>query len=207
MTTEPATVAAPTAQVTAWTETVVITITDAPPFDLPTLGYFSGYGELPAHGEVLKPGDLTPYAFTVGRVEIEIADGAITDQGAFPAGGSAAWRPVRDQSEEYRRVDSRGVHRKHWPAWLAELVDRTLGKHDARAGLPEECTNCGSRLLSWTVAPSRTGTGVGDGRLRLVDVTSVFALGCDECSETVATLSADEVTAAMNTAHRPRRER
>jgi hypothetical protein len=197
MTTEPtttttATVAAPSAQLTSWTETIVITVTDAPPFDLPTLGYFSGYGELPAPGEVLKPGDLTPYAFTVGRVEIEIDSSEILDYAAFPAGGTASWRGVDDHSEDHRPVATRGVHRKHWPEWLGTLVDDTLGGNDPRAKVPVECTNCGSDQLSWG--------------LQLADVGVVFALGCDECPETVATLSAAEVAAAMNIAHRPLRE-
>jgi hypothetical protein len=59
------------------------------------------------------------------------------------------------------------------------------------------CGNCGSVKLSWNCTTRNIG-GVGDGRLRLSDVSVIFYLGCDECSETVQVRTSDEVVDEMN---------
>lgn len=201
-TTPPATTAAPTAEITAWTELIVITITDAPPFDLPTLGAFGGYGDMPAPGTTLNLDDVTPYQFTVGRVEVEIGESEIIGYAAFPKGSSIVWRGVTDATEDHRKITDHGVHRKHWPAWLTDLVDQTIARHDPRAELPETCTNCGGVELSWAWTPTARD-GIADGRLRTGDVYPLFYLSCDGCSETVGNVDADQIVDAMNIAGRP----
>jgi uncharacterized protein (DUF983 family) len=54
------------------------------------------------------------------------------------------------------------------------------------------CPRCDSNRLTWTVA-NRVTNGVVDGRLRAHDVEAMFTLGCDECSETIGVISADDV--------------
>ena len=59
-----------------------------------------------------------------------------------------------------------------------------------------ECPQCGSESLSWE--PFYTNkSGVPDGRLRVHDVGCVFALGCNECSETVRVVDADAAAIAL----------
>lgn len=61
------------------------------------------------------------------------------------------------------------------------------------------CKECGSTHLTWQ--PSVVNrSSVQQGRLNTGDVECVFFLGCDECSETLATLSADKVAGLMNAA-------
>lgn len=55
-----------------------------------------------------------------------------------------------------------------------------------------ECPNCESQNLSWGAALRNT-SGATDGRLSLRDITAVFYLGCDGCSETVKTYTSDDV--------------
>lgn len=47
-----------------------------------------------------------------------------------------------------------------------------------------ECPVCGEERLSWQPHPKKL-TGVVDGRLTMNDVTAVFYLSCDYCSETL----------------------
>jgi hypothetical protein len=61
---------------------------------------------------------------------------------------------------------------------------------------PTRCC-CGSESLSW-VATSRIKNDVQQGRLRTSDVESLFALGCDDCSETLQVVSADTVADHLN---------
>ena len=196
------TTTAPAAEISAWSELITITITDAPPFDLPTLGVFGGYGEMPAPGETLNLDDVKPYPFTVGRVEIEIGESEILGYAAFPKGSVINWRGVTDATEDHRKISDHGVHRKHWPAWLTDLVDQTIARHDPRAELPETCPNCGSVELSWAWTP-RARDGIADGRLRTGDVYPMFYLSCNPCSETVGNIDADQIVDAMNIAGRP----
>jgi len=59
------------------------------------------------------------------------------------------------------------------------------------------CPNCGSEHIKWhsTVNAIRD---VLDGSLRSNELTPVFYLGCDTCSETIATLSGDDVAEILN---------
>ncbi|ELQ8316867.1 TPA: hypothetical protein ACQRHU_005877 [Pseudomonas aeruginosa] len=68
------------------------------------------------------------------------------------------------------------------------------------AGVPAQCTDCGSIDLSWS-ASTITTSGVQDGRLRLSEVQSQFVLGCNFCSETLAVLSGDRVADVLTAAH------
>jgi hypothetical protein len=61
------------------------------------------------------------------------------------------------------------------------------------------CKECGSANLTWQVT-NITRTGIPQGRLNTNDVECLFVLGCDYCSCTLATVSADKVASLMNSA-------
>jgi hypothetical protein len=63
----------------------------------------------------------------------------------------------------------------------------------------KECKECGSKHLTWQSSIVNRSS-VQQGRLNTGDVGCLFFLGCDECSETLATVSADEVAVLMNAA-------
>lgn len=68
---------------------------------------------------------------------------------------------------------------------MAEVED--VNCRDCRMALIArgQCPACGERdTLSWDPHPKKL-TGVVDGRLTLHDVTAVFYLACDYCSETL----------------------
>ncbi len=65
-----------------------------------------------------------------------------------------------------------------------------------------KCRECGSESLPWDTH-SKTDSGVPEGRLRSHEVKCLFVLGCDDCSETLAILSADRVAGLMNAARTP----
>jgi len=64
-------------------------------------------------------------------------------------------------------------------------------------GVPSECKECGGTSLTW-FAQSENKSGVQEGRLRTHEVSSVFVLGCDDCSETLRVVSADKMAALLN---------
>ena len=70
---------------------------------------------------------------------------------------------------------------------------------------PRACRACGSTELTWHTT-NTTHTNIQDGRLKLNEVTCLFFLGCDYCSETLATINADRVAAAMTEQARTCRE-
>ncbi|HYD60535.1 MAG TPA: hypothetical protein VEC35_09285 [Noviherbaspirillum sp.] len=59
------------------------------------------------------------------------------------------------------------------------------------------CKECGSTHLTWQTSIVNR-SNVQQGRLTTRDVECVFFLGCDDCSETLATISADKVAGQMN---------
>lgn len=61
------------------------------------------------------------------------------------------------------------------------------------------CKECGSNALTWQTSIINR-SNVMQGRLNTSDVECIFFLGCDKCSETLATVSADKVVGAMNAA-------
>ncbi|OHY63819.1 hypothetical protein BB778_04115 [Pluralibacter gergoviae] len=61
----------------------------------------------------------------------------------------------------------------------------------------KSCPECGSKSLTWDTAIVGNNS-VQNGRLRTNDVSSIFYLGCDECSETLARVSATDVAAFLN---------
>lgn len=65
-----------------------------------------------------------------------------------------------------------------------------------------KCRECGSESLTWDTH-SKTDSGVPEGRLRSHEVKCLFVLGCDDCSETLAILSADRVAGLLNAALTP----
>lgn len=58
-----------------------------------------------------------------------------------------------------------------------------------------KCKSCGSTRLTW-FAQNYTTSGVQDGRLRMSEVQTRFVMGCDECSDTLGSMTADEVIKA-----------
>lgn len=69
---------------------------------------------------------------------------------------------------------------------------------------PTECKECGSGDLSWFTAMRNAGQAQ-DGRLRMHEVACDFVLGCNDCSETLAVISADQIAQHM-TAQQQERE-
>lgn len=59
-----------------------------------------------------------------------------------------------------------------------------------------ECRECGGKSLTWDTH-NKVARNIQDGRLRSHDVSCVFVLGCDECSETLAVVSADKIAAHL----------
>lgn len=63
--------------------------------------------------------------------------------------------------------------------------------------LNRECSNCGSKDAAWHCHEVVTN-GVVDGKIKLSEVSSQFYLGCNECSETLAALSGNELAAVLS---------
>lgn len=100
---------------------------------------------------------------------------------------------------------------RHWMrrriARLRALVLRKLtatapqveAKQQAPTAVPDEqtsCPNCGSTDLTWE-PHMRNNSGVVDGRLRMHDVSCLFVLGCNHCSETVRVINTDTVSVML----------
>lgn len=66
----------------------------------------------------------------------------------------------------------------------------------SKFSIVEECRSCGSKELSWDTH-NKNGSGVAEGRLRSHEIKCLFVLGCDECSETLAVMRADQIAAFM----------
>jgi len=65
--------------------------------------------------------------------------------------------------------------------------------------VPTMCHECGSKSLTWmSFNHVRVGCQVQEGRLRTNEVECMFILGCDECSETLLTRNADDITRLLN---------
>lgn len=89
------------------------------------------------------------------------------------------------------------------------LLSRPLpvGQHNVftaatPAALPwnvDLCPNCGSKKHSWDTTVIKN-TAVQDGLLKLNETSGLFYLGCDECSETLLRVSAEDVASYMNNA-------
>jgi hypothetical protein len=60
-----------------------------------------------------------------------------------------------------------------------------------------DCCECGSTELSWQTSIVNR-SDVQQGRLNTNDVECVFSLGCDECSETLALVTADQIAGGLN---------
>jgi len=63
---------------------------------------------------------------------------------------------------------------------------------------PSCCSNCDSIDLVWYTHAINT-SGVVDGRLNANDMSVQFYLGCEECSETLMTLDANDFMRQINT--------
>lgn len=63
--------------------------------------------------------------------------------------------------------------------------------------LPRVCKSCESTELKW-FATNENKSGVTEGRLCTHEITCVFVLGCQECSETLKVVSADRLAEEMN---------
>lgn len=66
-----------------------------------------------------------------------------------------------------------------------------------KASTITECKECHSTELTWYTS-NINRTDIQQGRLNTGDVECLFFLGCDHCSETLATVSADRIASLMN---------
>lgn len=66
-----------------------------------------------------------------------------------------------------------------------------------KASAITRCKVCGSSDLAWQTS-NVICTGVQQGRLNTGDVECLFVLGCNHCSETLATVRADKVASLMS---------
>ncbi|WP_329914527.1 hypothetical protein [Stenotrophomonas sp. SMYL86] len=66
-------------------------------------------------------------------------------------------------------------------------------------GAPASCKNCGGTDLEW-FAHVRNHSDVQHGRLIAHDMSAVFVLGCNECSETLLVVKADDIATLLNAA-------
>lgn len=84
-----------------------------------------------------------------------------------------------------------------------DVVQQRLADAERRnksiAGKITECRECGSNDLFWHTH-STSASGVQEGRLRSLEVECIFVLGCNDCSETLATVSADKIAVLMTAA-------
>ena len=67
-----------------------------------------------------------------------------------------------------------------------------VGKVSKELKAPTKCKECGSDDLFWFTSMRNTGQAQ-DGRLRMHEVACDFVLGCNDCSETLAVVSADRI--------------
>lgn len=68
----------------------------------------------------------------------------------------------------------------------------------------DTCRHCGAGndQLRWHCGKRNT-SGVVDGRLRMHDVSTIFYLGCEQCSETLQVVSGDTIAELLN-ANKPK---
>lgn len=59
-----------------------------------------------------------------------------------------------------------------------------------------KCRECGGTSLTW-YSHIKSNSGVDEGRLRTGEMSCVFFLGCDDCSETLAWMDADKIAAGL----------
>lgn len=96
--------------------------------------------------------------------------------------------------------DSNPIHTATVRAAINALAARQpVGEPVAVPGTPTSCKHCGSTELQW-FAHVRTLNDVQQGRLNTHEVGCVFVLGCEECSETLRVVKADEIAALLNAA-------
>lgn len=65
-----------------------------------------------------------------------------------------------------------------------------------------KCRECGGTSLTWDTV-NRVNNAVQQGRLNTRDIQCVFFLGCDDCSETLAQISADTIAGKLNASAEP----
>lgn len=62
------------------------------------------------------------------------------------------------------------------------------------------CNDCGSDDLEW-FSKTHTNSGVQDGILCLGEVTTIYFLGCNNCSETLQLMNEDQMLTFINGAY------
>ncbi|WKZ94060.1 hypothetical protein P0E69_09390 [Chimaeribacter arupi] len=67
------------------------------------------------------------------------------------------------------------------------------------SGSGKPCKECGSKAQTWHATVIKN-TSVQDGRLRMNEISGLFYLGCDECSETLLRVRADDVARLLTAA-------
>ena len=89
---------------------------------------------------------------------------------------------------------------------LLASADKFLSQPpEASEGEAEKCRVCGSDSLSWQTMQS-VRNGIMQNRLNTNDVECIFFLGCDSCSETLRTITAEQVAQQMTQATPPKPE-
>lgn len=64
--------------------------------------------------------------------------------------------------------------------------------------VPESCRHCGEKDgMTWS-ADVINKSPIQNGRLTLHDVSPVFVLGCEYCSETIRIVDASEIAGVLN---------
>jgi hypothetical protein len=76
---------------------------------------------------------------------------------------------------------------------------------DVKATAITRCKECGSTSLTW-FTQNTVKNGIQQNRLNTNDIDCIFFLGCDECSETLALVSADRIADLMNAQLLPQAE-
>jgi len=67
--------------------------------------------------------------------------------------------------------------------------------------IPSKCRECGSASLSWDMRVVGA-SGIQDGRHRLNEISAVYWIGCDHCSETLLQVNEDQMMGMLNKALR-----
>ena len=144
--------------------------------------------------------------------------------GSMPeSNGKTNWTAILHRKGEGKCFDGFTIDRSEYPGRVRYAADRVrylIGELPERPhlldydgdehsgytappapvavpGHADCCPECGSKSLTWDVTVAKT-SDVVQGRLRTSDVTGMFFLGCDECSETVSNVRMENIAVFLN---------
>ncbi|WP_414488060.1 hypothetical protein [Stenotrophomonas maltophilia] len=170
---------------------------------LPKAGYVTGgdFGH-EAHN-AFTPEQMREYA--LAALSAQPSPGGQGDARALIQRYDAAGAKFReslmdDHYSDAQRVEFRRALSEAQDELIAALTARQpVGEPVTVPGAPTSCRHCDSTDLKW-FAHVRTLNDVQQGRLNTHDVGCVFVLGCEECSETLRVVKADDIAALLNAA-------